>query len=142
MDRGRRDEALIHARESIRIASSKEGFELLGDLHWHRQEGKAALSQYRKSFAAGPTSAVLGKLCLALVENRVVPDAVKRCQNAVNVQPQNATLRFFLGVALGMGGKPVEGLASLKMAVQMDPGNALFQREYERARHQLPAPLR
>jgi len=142
VDRGRAEEALSHARDSIRIEPSKEGYELVGDLYWQRQDGRAALDNYRQSFAAGATSSVLGKLCLALVETREVAAAVKRCQNAVKIQPNHATLRLFLGLALDQSGRPVEALDALKRAISLAPDDRMIRREYERLRSQLPAPLR
>jgi len=117
-------------------------YELVGDLYWQRHDGRAALDNYRQSFAAGATSSVLGKLCLALVENREVAAAVKRCQNAAKLQPNNATLRLFLGLALNQSGRPVEALKAFNMAVSLAPDDRMIRREYERFRAQTPALLR
>ena len=124
---GRRDEAIDHFREAVRIAPTfVEAHVALADTLLEEHDQATAIAHYGEALRLKPDDATThAKLGNALWHAAELDDARVQFEEAVRLAPDNAENLSNLGAVLQTLGKRDEALARFEAAVRLDPSNAM-----------------
>jgi tetratricopeptide (TPR) repeat protein len=127
---GRSDEAVAHARRAAELAPEDE----ITSQTWcllalRRKDFQEAVTAGRDEVSVNPADAPTHfLLAMALMNLRQIPEAIGHFSAIVKANPARADAQFYLGLCLlDQPGKRDEGLARLRQAVRLNPGNATWQ---------------
>jgi tetratricopeptide (TPR) repeat protein len=123
---GRRDEAMDHFREAVRIAPTfVEAHVALADALLDGHDEATAIAHYTEALRLKPDDATThAKLGNALWHAGNAGDARVHFEEAVRLAPNDAESLSNLGAVLQTLGERDEALARLEAAVRLDPSNA------------------
>ncbi len=123
---GRRDEAIDHFREAVRLAPTfVEAHLALADALLEQHDRATAMAHYTEALRLKPDDATLHtKLGNALWHAGNAGDARVHFEEAVRLAPDDAETLSNLGAVLQTLGKRDEALARFEAAVRLDPSNA------------------
>jgi type IV pilus assembly protein PilF len=102
----------------------------LGDLYMEQKEYEKAAEAYRESKRFVNTEWTIIKLGTALLDSGKTKEAISEFQEGIGLAPQNANMRYSLGLALKEGNKKL-ALSEFKKASELAPKSDLSQKANE-----------
>jgi len=130
---GRRDEAIEHLLEVIRIKpTSANAYQRLGRAYQMQARANQAMKCYRKAIRLQPDNGGAYKgLAALLVQQGKVDEAIEVLRGGSVVIRDDAGLHANIGVLLDRQKRRAEAVKELRTAMQLDPNSAEIRRLFE-----------
>lgn len=119
-----------------REPDNMEGWRLLGRTSAALGDWTIAIEAYQRAITLGDrsadTRAAMAEVLVARANGTIIPAARQAFQDALALEPGHAMSRYYLALAAGQDGKPLEGIVALRALAAETPADSPIRDEIAR----------